>query len=103
MRKYILLLTLWLLTGLAMQVSAQLINVNPDPNGEPWWAGGYEITPEMQAEYDALPPLILTQKAISTVLPYKVDNSKKKYFRTRCAFSLNLLSVYSWACCKRIC
>lgn len=65
-----------------MQVSAQLINVNPDPNGEPWWAGGYEITPEMQAEYDALPPLILTQKAISTVLPYKVDNSKKKYFRT---------------------
>jgi hypothetical protein len=40
MKKHILLLTLWIITSLAMQVSAQLINVNPDPNGEPWWAGG---------------------------------------------------------------
>ncbi|MBS4013940.1 MAG: T9SS type A sorting domain-containing protein [Bacteroidetes bacterium] len=82
MKKHIMLLTLWLLTSLAMQVSAQLINLNPDPNGEPWYAGGLpEITPERQAELDAIPLLTLTAKSLSTALPAMGDNSKKIWFR----------------------
>lgn len=60
----------------------QLINVNPDPNGDPWWAGGLsEITPEIQAELDAIPMLTLSTKSLSTPLPSVVDNSKKNWFR----------------------
>ncbi|TVQ84792.1 MAG: hypothetical protein EA393_14185 [Bacteroidetes bacterium] len=82
MKKHIILLSLWLLTSLAMQVSAQLINMNPDPNGEPWWAGGIpEITPEIQAELDAIPILSLSTKSLSTPLPSVVDNSQKIWFR----------------------
>ncbi len=82
MKKFFILLTLWLLTSLAIKVSAQLINLNPDPNGEPWWAGGLpEITPEIQAELDAIPELILTPKSQQMTLPSVVDNSEKIWFR----------------------
>lgn len=81
MKKLALLLSLWLITGLAIKVSAQLINMNPDPNGEPWWAGGLpEITPEIQAELDAIPMLTLSSKSLSTTLPNSVDNSQKEWF-----------------------
>lgn len=81
MKKHITFLSLWLLISLFMQVSAQLINMNPDPNGEPWWAGGYEITPEEHAKLDSLPSLIPTSKSLNIPLPYTVDNSTKLYFR----------------------
>ena len=47
--------------SLTLMANAQLINCNPDPNGEPWWAGDLpEITPEIQAELDAIPLLEVT-------------------------------------------
>ncbi len=80
--KILKLLMLCLFTSVAMQVSAQLINMNPDPDGEPWWAGGLpEITPEIQAELDAIPSLTLTSKSLSTPLPAVVDNSQQIWFR----------------------
>jgi hypothetical protein len=85
MKKFTLLLMLWLFTSIALPVNAQIINANPDPNGEPWIVGGYEITPEVQAMYDSLSKLTLTDKALSISLPYKWDNSDgstNPYFRT---------------------
>ncbi len=76
---------LWLFTSIVLPVNAQIINANPDPHGEPWMVGGYEITPEVQAMYDSLPKLILTDKARTISLPYKWDNSSANtnpYFRT---------------------
>lgn len=81
MKKITIFFSLWLLTSIALQVSAQLINVNPDPNGEPWWAGGLVITPEIQAELDAIPMLTMTTKSLATSLPTVVDNSQKIWFR----------------------
>jgi len=76
------ILTFWLFIGLTTSASAQLINCNPDPNGEPWWAGGLpEITPEIQAELDAIPILTLTSQSESVTLPPMVDNSQKVWFR----------------------
>jgi hypothetical protein len=44
-----LLITVFLLTGI--YIHAQVVNVNPDPNGNPWIAGdGLPMTPEMEAE-----------------------------------------------------
>lgn len=67
---------------LTFKANAQLINCNPDPNGEPWWAGGLpEVTSEIQAELDVIPPLEISSKSSATVLPPYVDNSKKIWFR----------------------
>ena len=82
MKNSIALIVLWLLASLSTSVNAQLINANPDPNGEPWWARGYELTPEQQAELDALPELTLTEESLNTPLYYMVDNSTRKYLRS---------------------
>ncbi len=81
-KKTLHLFALWMLTSIAIQVNAQLINLNPDPNGEPWWAGGLpEITPEIQAELDAIPKLVLNNKSLKSSLPVMVDNSEQNWFR----------------------
>lgn len=80
MKNSIALIVLWLLASLAASVNAQLVNINPDPRGEPWWVGGYELTPEEQTELDALPEFTLTEASINTPLPSLVDNSAKGYF-----------------------
>lgn len=65
-----------------IKANSQLINCNPDPNGEAWWAGDLqEITPEIQAELDAIPPLVITSKSKNTILPVSVDNSQREWFR----------------------
>lgn len=65
-----------------MQLNAQLINVNPEPNGPPWWVGGVpEITPETQAKLNAIPVLQLSNASKNTTLPPVVDNSKHKFMR----------------------
>jgi len=62
--------------------TAQLINVNPDKNAEPWYAGGFPaMTPEKQAEYDSIPKLDLTQESKSKTLPVLVDNSQYIFMR----------------------
>lgn len=69
---------------LASLISAELVNVNPDPNGEPWWAGGWKMPDaEEMAKIEALPKLTLPEryKKSGRSLPYKLDNSQLMYFR----------------------
>lgn len=70
------------LLSIAICMQSQIINVNPDPNGEPWWSGGLLLTPEALAKVEALPKLTLSEQSAKTPLPYKVDNSEKKVFQT---------------------
>jgi hypothetical protein len=66
------------LLTLSVQINAQLINMNPDPNGEPWWSGdGILPSPE---ELALIPELIMTPEALATLLPYKVYNNELMYF-----------------------
>lgn len=66
----------------SFQVNAQLINCNPDPNGNPWWAGGIpEATPEIQAYLDAIPQLTLINGSQNAPLNDVVDNSQHAWFR----------------------
>lgn len=56
-----------------------LVNMNPDPNGEPWIAGGLgEPTPESRAAYEALPYFKLDPKLRGRKLPATVDHSTNK-------------------------
>ena len=82
MKVFIRTLCLSLVMSLTLMANAQLVNCNPNPNGEPWWAGDLpEITPEIQAELDAIPTLTISSRSESTVLPNVVDNSQKPWFR----------------------
>lgn len=82
MKNLIKTLILCVAVCLMGKANAQLINCNPDPNGEPWWAGGLpEVTSEIQAELDAIPPLVISSKSSATILPSQVDNSQRPWFR----------------------
>jgi parallel beta-helix repeat protein len=75
---------LLLLVGIicVFSLNAQIINLNPDPNGDPWIAGDLpEITPEIQAELDAIPEMILTDQSANADLRDVVDNSTEIYWR----------------------
>lgn len=57
---------------------AELINVNPDPNGEKWIAGGFKAPAYFERnKLDFIDPASVKTK----VLPSRVDNSLHKYFR----------------------
>jgi hypothetical protein len=72
----ILILTLSLAWG------QKLINLNPDPNGEPWYAGGLrKFTREDTLRLLATPQLMLPANYTKSTLPVSVDNSLHKYFR----------------------
>jgi len=69
---------------LSFLLNAKLINTNPDPNGEPWYAGGIsELTDEQLAIVKTIPVLSLPEcyKNRKFDLPYTVDNSLLPYFR----------------------
>ncbi|MDY0016994.1 MAG: T9SS type A sorting domain-containing protein [Candidatus Delongbacteria bacterium] len=77
-------ITMILLTVLTTFAFGELINVNPDPNGEPWIAGGWKMPDaEEMAKIDALPKLTLPERYKKSVksLPYQLDNSQLMYFR----------------------
>ena len=75
MKKYILLLTVMMFF---VSVSAELVNVNPDPNGDKWIAGGFRMpTTEELSKIKEFKPKI----KISKDLPSRVDNSTQPYFR----------------------
>lgn len=58
---------------------SQSINMNPDPNGEPWIAGGVpELTEEVREKMRAMPRLDLSKRDV--ILPDIVDNTQFKYF-----------------------
>jgi hypothetical protein len=75
MKKILLLI---ILVIVARQFAySQLINCNPDPDDDPWYAGGLpEITPEIHEVINAIPALVLTQASQQTELGYFVDNSQ---------------------------
>jgi len=63
-------------------LSAQIINVNPDPNGEPWYVGGLRIPGE--EEMAKIPTVILSQQDLQrqvNTLPTHLDNTTQPYFR----------------------
>ena len=62
---------------LSVNLAAQLININPDPNGPPWIVGDAIPTPpEISA---TIPLMVLTSVSDSTTLDYIVDNSELIY------------------------
>lgn len=76
---FLFVLTLPLLFN---NVNAQLVNLNPDPNGDPWIAGGLpEITAEIQAKLDAIPEMTLSAISSTIELPPVVDNSQNMFMR----------------------
>ncbi|MBU4486849.1 MAG: T9SS type A sorting domain-containing protein [Candidatus Delongbacteria bacterium] len=57
---------------------AELVNVNPDPNGEPWISGGFKAPDNFdRSKLDFIKIVPLKTKE----LPSRVDNSLHKYFR----------------------
>jgi len=85
MRKLLLVVALFSLPFGILELNAQerpkpkIINVNPDPNGEPWVAGGLrKLTKEDYEKLRKLPELKL--KA-TKALPSKLNNAQLKYFR----------------------
>jgi len=55
-------------------------NINPDPNGDPWLVGGLRaLSPD---EINKIPNLPVQKTALAVNLPYKVNNSKNKFFRS---------------------
>jgi hypothetical protein len=62
----------------AILAYAQLINVNPDPKGEEWIAGGFKVPAGFDRnKINFIDPAIVKTK----VLPSRVDNSLHKFFR----------------------
>ncbi len=61
---------------------AELINLNPDPFGEPWLAGGLRPLTHADSLYlESLPNLRLTRDQAVRNRPASVDNSLYPYFR----------------------
>ncbi len=78
LKKYFLLVCVCI----SLYTQGQVVNMNPDPNGPPWWAGALrELTPEDYAKLDALPKLQLTEASANTTLPAIVDNTTQKFMR----------------------
>lgn len=76
MKKYIFLSFLVLFMS---NINAQVTNVNPDPNGEPWIIGGWKSP--SKAQLMQIPKLQIDAKFKSKDLPASLDNSNLQYFR----------------------
>lgn len=78
-KNYLIILFLALLV---LNINAQIINLNPDPDGDPWIAGDLpDITPEIQAKLDAIPEMVLSSISSTLDLPEVVDNSQNIFMR----------------------
>jgi hypothetical protein len=77
MKNKALLLVIFLI-AFCINAEAQLINCNPDLEGEPWWAGGTESLTEDY--YNSIPKLGLSPLSEGVPLPISVDNSQLQYF-----------------------
>ena len=58
---------------------AQIQNINPDKNGDPWIVGGLRIP--SKEEINKIPVIKMSYKDCSKDLPSSLDNSTKSYFR----------------------
>jgi len=66
----------------SLQSFAQLRNINPDPNGEPWMVGGLKLPSEEALA--KIPTVILSNDDLnrnSLTLPSQLDNTTQAYFR----------------------
>jgi len=80
MKRLILFLSIF--TTTAATNAQELINVNPDPSGEAWIAGGLrQLTPADYAKIAATPKLTLTERQRGRDLPTSIDNSVLPWFR----------------------
>jgi len=52
----------------------QVVNINPDPNGDPWIVGDAITSPD-----NTSPLMQLSAKSANTILPNAVDNASRKY------------------------
>ncbi|PID26338.1 MAG: hypothetical protein CR982_10835, partial [Candidatus Cloacimonadota bacterium] len=63
---------------ISLQMKSQVLNVNPDPNGEPWLVGdGVLLPPEKEA---LIPEMFLTPESAALSLPEEVYNDELIYF-----------------------
>ena len=70
-----LLFTIFLLTGI--YIHAQVVNVNPDPNGDPWIAGdALPMLPEVEADLHIMQ---ITPQSAAKTLPAVVKNNELMY------------------------
>lgn len=66
-----------LISTLTINLQAQIVNVNPDPNGEPWWVGDLIFpSPEI---IESVGFMQLTYESSQTMLPDVVDNAALDY------------------------
>lgn len=62
----------------SLPLNAQVTNINPDPNGEPWWTGdGVLPQPEVEA---LVPEMILNPGSAALPLPDEVYNDQLIFF-----------------------
>jgi hypothetical protein len=81
MKKLYLLLACVMLW--ASNITSQVVNVNPDPNGEPWLAGTLRpLTAEDWEFLNNLPELTTPPELSGRGLPPEVDNTQQPYFRS---------------------
>lgn len=67
---------------LSTTIYSQSFNVNPDPDGDPWIAGGVPpLSEEGERRITAMKRMNLSHAVRSRQLPTSVDNSTNKYFR----------------------
>jgi len=76
MKKYLLI---FLSVLFLLKLNAQVTNVNPDPNGEPWIVGGWDNPTE--AELAQIPILKINSNYKTKDLPSSLDNTNLQYFR----------------------
>ncbi len=72
-------LTILILIFFTFSSFAQVINVNPNPNGEPWLIGGLRVPTEK--EINEIPQLKIDTRNKTKDLPTSLDNSNLQYFR----------------------
>ncbi|MDD4178026.1 MAG: T9SS type A sorting domain-containing protein [Bacteroidales bacterium] len=79
MKKHFLLLTFILLTIVA---GAQVRNINPDPDGDPWYVGGLrELTTADYEMLSKIPQWTAPYHDGTLTLPTQVDNTGNVWFR----------------------
>ncbi len=78
MKKYFLLIIFSIFVG----TNAQLHNINPDPNGEPWFVGGLRVPTDK--ELQQIPKLEVSSDFYARTamqFPQQLDNSTLPFFR----------------------
>ncbi|MDA3885304.1 MAG: T9SS type A sorting domain-containing protein [Candidatus Delongbacteria bacterium] len=58
-----------------VEAYSELININPDPEGKPWYTGGYEYDPIEQEFIEGLPILNISEEVKEYDLPSSWDNT----------------------------